>query len=88
MSEEDKLIQQKLVEEIMKASEKYPNAILYMETLMKDYERLEQELTEYKERCEKAIKLIRKIQNFPHTNVNQHRDCKELIEILEDKEKK
>ena len=56
--EEDKLIQQELVEEIMKASEEYPNAILYMETLMKDYERLEQENQQLEDRINKAIEYI------------------------------
>ena len=37
-------------------------------------------------RIDKAIKLIEEIQNFPHTNINQHKDLKELKEILRDKD--
>lgn len=37
-------------------------------------------------RISKARKLIKEIQNFPHTNINQHRYLKELNEILGGKE--
>lgn len=57
MSEEDTLIQQELVEEIMKASEQFPNAILYMETVMESYEELEQE----KQQLKKALLDIQNI---------------------------
>lgn len=33
-------------------------------------------------KIDKAIKLIEEIQKFPHTNINQHKDMKELKEIL------
>lgn len=49
MSVEDRLIQQELVDEIMKASEDYPNAILYMEALMENYERLKDNWNKLKE---------------------------------------
>lgn len=32
---------------------------------------------------DEAIKYIEEIQNFPHTNENQHRDCKKLKDILQ-----
>ena len=49
MSEEDRMLQQELVDEIMKASEDYPNAILYMEALMENYERLKDNWNKLKE---------------------------------------
>lgn len=49
MNKEDKLIQQELIDEIMEASEHYPNAILYMQTLMEHYEKLEKENKQLKD---------------------------------------
>lgn len=57
MSEEDKLIQQELVDEIMKASEQFPNVILYMETVMESYEELEKENQQLKEVIDEVREL-------------------------------
>lgn len=41
-----------------------------------------EEYTKLKDRINKAIEYIEEVQNFPHTNINQHKDMKELKEIL------
>ena len=51
-----------------------------LKTLLKENQQL-------KDRINKAIKLIEEIQHFPHTNINQHRDLKELKEILKEDNK-
>ena len=52
-----------------------------------DYDRQQEdvELTaiELKIRIDEAIEYIKEIQAFPHTNENQHRDCRELLKILQ-----
>ena len=37
---------------------------------------------EKQDKIDKAIEYIEEVQNFPHTNINQHKDMKELKEIL------
>lgn len=49
---------------------------------------IREEHSKLKDRIEKAIELIEEIQNFPHTNINQHKDMKELKEILKGEEEK
>jgi len=39
-------------------------------------------VNELQQRIDGAIELIEEIQNFPHTNINQHKDMKKLKEIL------
>lgn len=62
--------------------------------LKEENERLKKELNKHiKEGMEKdiiidkAIKYIEEIQSFPHTNENQHRDCRELKKILQGSDK-
>lgn len=43
MNKEDKKIQKHLVDEMMKVSKTNPDVMIYMQTLMKKYEELEQE---------------------------------------------
>lgn len=50
------------------------------ELVIKDKQ--EQYIRELLNRISKARKLIKEIQNFPHTNTTQHKDLKELDEIL------
>lgn len=63
MSEEDKKLQKHLVDEMMKVYETNPDVMLYMQALMENYEKLEQEnkqlkniLTELEEWCKDGIK--------------------------------
>lgn len=77
MSEEDKLMQQELVDEIMEASEQFPNAILYMESLMKCYEELEKENQQYKQALLDIEELIEESVGIiynPFTNQIMARD--------------
>lgn len=68
MSEEDKLIQQELVDEIMKASEQFPNVILYMETVMESYEELEKENQQLKEVIDEVREIVEQIAACPYAN--------------------
>ena len=76
MSEEDKLIQQELVEEIMKAREQFPNAILYMETVMESYEELEQERNLYKS-------VIDEVRNFLYQSLDEAEDESQIMSTEE-----
>ena len=65
MSNEDKKLQKHLVDEMMKVYETNPSVIIYMQSLMENYEKLEQEnkklkeeANDYKSRCEFAIELM------------------------------
>ena len=49
------MTKKELVDEIMKASEDYPNAILYMESLMENYEQLKDNWNKLKEWLEEMI---------------------------------
>ena len=53
MSEEDKELQKHLVDEMMKVSETNPDVMLYMQSLMENYEKLEKENQQLKELCNK-----------------------------------
>ena len=76
MSEEDRALQQKLVDEIMKASEDYPNAILYMEALMEEYERLKDE-----------VKRLNKIIDKYHEEEMERRDREMMDYLIKDEER-
>ena len=49
-------------------------------------EYLEKQNLDLQQRIDEAIKLIEEIQNFPHTNINQHKDLRKLKEILRGKD--
>lgn len=49
MSKEDKKLQKHLVDEMMKVYENNPNVMIYMQSLMENYEKLEQENKQLKE---------------------------------------
>lgn len=62
------MTKKELVDEIMKASEDYPNAILYMESLMENYEQLKDNWNKLKEWLEDEIKRYRKTLSERPTN--------------------
>ena len=71
---------------MMKVLETNPDVILYMQSLMKNYEKLEQENKQLKEDKRKAIEYIKEHQRkdeFLNLNEWQTRD---LLEILGEKE--
>lgn len=49
MSKEDKKLQKHLVDEMMKVYETNPDVMLYMQSLMENYEKIEQENKQLKE---------------------------------------
>lgn len=49
MNKKDKKLQKHLVDEMMKVYETNPNVMIYMESLMENYEKLEQENKQLKE---------------------------------------
>lgn len=59
MNKEDKKLQKHLVDEMMKVSQTNPDVMYYMETLMKSYEKLEQELERYKNIIKETIEKSR-----------------------------
>ena len=81
MSEEDKKLQKHLVDEMMKVYETNPDVMLYMQSLMENYDKLEQENKQLKEKIDKAI-------DFLHNNtmIGHCKEHYELLEILGDKE--
>lgn len=58
MSEEDKKIRKHLVDEMMKVSKTNPDVMLYMQALMKNYEKLEQENKQLKAELKSANEEI------------------------------
>lgn len=54
MSEEDKKLQKQLVDEMMKVYETNPDVMLYMQSLMENYEKLEQENKQLEDLLHKA----------------------------------
>lgn len=50
MSDEDKKLQKHLVDEMMEVYETNPNVMIYMQSLMENYEKLEQENKQLKQR--------------------------------------
>lgn len=57
---EDKKLQKKLVDEMMKVSKTNPDVMIYMQALMKCYEDLEKELDQHKNNWEELKKYISK----------------------------
>lgn len=63
----------------------------YFADAVKDIKNLQQELTKYKERCEKAIKYIKgayEMACYSKSVSLEEENIEDLLEILEDKEKK
>lgn len=58
MNNEDKKLQKKLVDEMMKVSETNPDVMIYMQALMKCYEDLEKENNELSKMCELYSKSL------------------------------
>lgn len=62
MSEEDKKLQKHLVDEMMKVYETNPDVMLYMQSLMENYEKFEQENKQLKEELENIKDFNNKLQ--------------------------
>lgn len=60
MNKEDKKIQESLVNEMMKVSKTNPDVMIYMQSLMKCYEELEQENQQLKKQKDDVVELIKK----------------------------
>lgn len=58
MNKEDKKIQKQLVDEMMKVSQTNPDVMIYMQALMKSYEKLEQENQDLSRMCELYSKSL------------------------------
>lgn len=61
MNEEDKKLQKQLVDEMMKVSKTNPDVMIYMQALMESYEKLKQELDQYKNNWEELKKWLKDI---------------------------
>lgn len=59
MNKKDKKLQKHLVDEMMKVYETNPDVMLYMQSLMENYEQLEQENKQLKKIIDKAIEYIK-----------------------------
>ena len=58
MNNEDKKLQKQLVDEMMKVSKTNPDVMIYMQALMKCYEKLEKENKELSKMCELYSKSL------------------------------
>ena len=81
MSEEDKNIQKHLVDEMMKVFETNPDVILYMQSLMENYQKLEQENKQLKE---ENAGLKEWKEDLLNENIALENIRKEAIEFIKD----
>ena len=58
MNKEDKKLQEHLVNEMMKVNETNPDVMIYMQSLMKCYEELEQENQQLKKQKDDVVKVL------------------------------
>lgn len=59
MNKEDKKIQEDLVNEMMKVSKTNPDVMIYMQSLMKCYENLEQENQQLKKQKDDVVEYMK-----------------------------
>ena len=59
MNKEDKKLQEDLVNEMMKVSKTNPDVMIYMQSLMKCYEELEQENQQLKKQKDDVVEYIK-----------------------------
>lgn len=98
MSNEDKKLQKHLVDEMMKVYKTNPDVMIYMQSLMENYEKLEQEnkqlieINKNKQKeIDKLVCIIYKARKYCKTMFtygirNNREQAEELLEILGDKE--